>query len=49
MQLCLDYAMVMDETLDDTGLESFSCCCGSALCRGRVTPRDYLIPELQAK
>lgn len=51
-ELCIDYATVMDETLDSMGLdglETFECQCGADLCRRRVTPHDYKIPELQVK
>lgn len=39
----------MDEILEESGLEDFECGCGAAGCRGRVGPRDYLRPELQAR
>jgi hypothetical protein len=41
-ELTTDYAM--------TGtMISFSCSCGSSSCRGRVTPEDWKIKDLQAK
>lgn len=42
-ELCHDYAM---ERSDDYSLD---CHCGSALCRGKVTGRDWELPELQQR
>eukprot|EP00494_Astrolonche_serrata_P016895 UN17070 len=40
-ELCHDYAM---ERSDDYSLD---CHCGSALCRGKVSGRDWMSPDLQ--
>ena len=43
-ELTFDYT-----TLQDSGLQSFVCSCGSLACRGRVAADDWKIPELQQK
>jgi SET domain-containing protein len=43
-ELTFDYA-----TVHDSGLESFSCTCGSLACRGKVSAEDWKKPELQQK
>ncbi|PNW79876.1 hypothetical protein CHLRE_08g370200v5 [Chlamydomonas reinhardtii] len=48
-ELCIDYGTVMDESIEDTGLETFDCTCSAANCRRRVTPRDYLLPSVREK
>ena len=40
-ELCHDYAM---ERSDEYSLD---CHCGSTLCRGKVSGRDWMLPELQ--
>lgn len=42
-ELCHDYSM---ERSDDYALD---CQCGSSLCRGRVTGRDWMLPQLQQR
>jgi len=42
-ELTIDYAMVDDEDY------SFRCTCGLPNCRGEVTGRDWMIPELQIR
>jgi uncharacterized protein len=44
-ELTADYALWMYE--QDWSLEA--CKCGSPACRGKVTDRDWMIPELQAR
>ncbi|KAG2423830.1 hypothetical protein HXX76_014990 [Chlamydomonas incerta] len=46
-ELTIDYGTVMDESIEDTGLETFDCACDAAACRRRVTPRDYKLPAVQ--
>ncbi|KAG2428895.1 hypothetical protein HYH02_014217 [Chlamydomonas schloesseri] len=48
-ELTIDYGSVMDESIEDTGLESFDCTCGAANCRRRVTPRDYQLPSVRQR
>lgn len=48
-EITIDYATVMDETLEETGLESFECKCGAVGCRRRVTPSDHRIAELRER
>lgn len=43
-EVCFDYAMS-----DSSDYDEFECHCGSALCRGKVTGRDWQLPELQAR
>jgi SET domain-containing protein len=43
-ELTFDYA-----TCDATDYDEFYCQCGSEVCRGTVTGRDWMLPELQAK
>jgi hypothetical protein len=45
-ELTMDYAMIRE---DDSLVWRFECRCGSALCRGKVTGRDWRLPELQAR
>lgn len=40
-EVCFDYAMS-----ESTAYDEFSCRCGSARCRGRVTAEDWRSPEL---
>jgi len=42
-ELCHDYSM---ERSDDYSLE---CRCGSPLCRGKITGKDWMLPELQQR
>jgi uncharacterized protein len=39
-----DYAMS-----DGSDYDEFECACGTALCRGKVTGNDWMIPELQLR
>lgn len=43
-QLTYDYAMS-----DGSDYDEFECSCGSALCRGKVTGHDWMLPELQLR
>jgi hypothetical protein len=43
-EVCYDYAMT-----DSGSYDEFDCLCGAANCRGRVTGRDWLLPELWAR
>ena len=43
-ELTFDYA-----TCDGSDYDEFSCQCGSDACRGTVTGRDWMLPELQAR
>jgi len=43
-EVCYDYAMS-----DGSSYDEFTCGCGSALCRGRVTGDDWRLPELWAR
>jgi uncharacterized protein len=42
--LTYDYAMS-----DGCDYDEFECRCGSALCRGKVTGHDWMLPELQLR
>lgn len=43
-EVCFDYAMS-----DTTPYDEFTCECGAANCRGRVTGNDWRIPQLQER
>jgi uncharacterized protein len=43
-ELTYDYA-----TSDGSDYDEFECACGSALCRGKVTGHDWMLPELQLR
>ena len=43
-ELTFDYA-----TCDTSDYDEFSCACGASTCRGTVTGRDWMLPELQAR
>lgn len=43
-ELCFDYAMT-----DISDYDSFTCCCGNATCRGKVTGSDWQIEDLQTR
>jgi hypothetical protein len=43
-ELTYDYA-----TSDSADYDEFACECGSALCREKVTGRDWMLPELQRR
>jgi hypothetical protein len=43
-EVCFDYAMS-----DSSDYDEFECHCGTALCRQRVTGKDWQIPELQIR
>ncbi|OGI42683.1 MAG: hypothetical protein A2150_03610 [Candidatus Muproteobacteria bacterium RBG_16_64_11] len=47
-EVCFDYAMVMADAPEQAPYE-FSCRCGSGLCRGTITDRDWRRPELQRR
>ena len=40
-EICFDYAMS-----DGSNYDEFVCTCGAANCRGRITGKDWSIPEL---
>lgn len=40
-EVCYDYAMT-----DSSPINRFLCACGSALCRERIAPEDWCLPEL---
>jgi SET domain-containing protein len=42
-ELTVDYAFIDNEDYE------FECACGSEKCRGRITGRDWMIPELQTQ
>lgn len=42
--ISFDYA-----TTDGSSYDEFECLCGSPACRGQITGRDWLIPELQKR
>jgi hypothetical protein len=43
-ELTYDYA-----TSDGSDYDEFECHCGSALCRGKVSGHDWMLPELQLR
>jgi hypothetical protein len=43
-EICFDYA-----TTDSSDYDEFQCACGTPSCRGKVTGRDWLRPDVQAK
>jgi hypothetical protein len=43
-EVCYDYAMT-----DGSDYDEFECLCESSICRGKVTGRDWSLPELQAR
>jgi hypothetical protein len=43
-EICFDYAMT-----DSSDYDEFTCCCGTALCRGQITGQDWQRPELQTR
>lgn len=43
-EVCFDYAMS-----DATPYDEFTCACGTANCRGRVTGNDWQLPQLQER
>ena len=43
-EACFDYAMS-----DSSDYDEFECHCGSPLCRGIVTGRDWMLPALQGR
>jgi hypothetical protein len=43
-ELTYDFAMS-----DGSDYDEFECTCGSALCRGKVTGHDWMLPELQLR
>jgi hypothetical protein len=45
-ELTIDYALFEG---DEQDVKPWECRCGSALCRGRVTGRDWRLPELQKR
>lgn len=40
-EVCFDYAMT-----DGSKYDEFDCCCGSTLCRRKITGEDWKLPEL---
>lgn len=50
--IAVDEEVVYDYAASETGESThmpFSCKCGAAACRGRITGDDCLLPELRAK
>ncbi len=43
-EVCFDYAMS-----DGSPYDEFTCCCGAACCRGRVTGNDWRDPALRER
>ena len=43
-EITFDYA-----TCDGSDYDEFECACGTASCRGKITGRDWLLPELQRR
>jgi hypothetical protein len=43
-ELTYDYA-----TSDGSDYDEFECACGSAMCRGKVSGNDWMLPELQLR
>jgi hypothetical protein len=43
-ELGYDYA-----TSDGSDYDEFECTCGTALCRGKVSGHDWMLPELQLR
>src|SRR5258706_1301495 len=43
-ELTYDYA-----TTDGSDYDEFECYCGSAMCRGKVSGHDWMLPELQLR
>ena len=48
-EVTFDYAMVICESSGKLEGYEFNCLCGSANCRGKVTGKDWMIPELQMR
>jgi hypothetical protein len=43
-EITFDYA-----TSDGSDYDEFECACGTASCRGKITGRDWLLPDLQRR
>ena len=43
-EITFDYA-----TSDGSSYDEFECACGTASCRGKITGRDWLLPDLQRR
>jgi SET domain-containing protein len=43
-EICFDYAMT-----DASDYDEFDCACGASTCRGKVTGRDWMRKDLQAR
>ncbi len=43
-EICFDYAMS-----DSSDYDEFTCGCGTAACRGKITGHDWKLPELQKR
>jgi uncharacterized protein len=43
-EVCYDYAMS-----DGSDYDEFACSCGTSMCRGKVTGRDWRLSELQER
>jgi hypothetical protein len=43
-ELTYDYA-----TTDGSDYDEFECACGTALCRGKISGHDWMLPELQMR
>lgn len=47
-EITFDYAMVLHGSDSFQGYE-FTCCCGSPICRRKITSNDWKLPQLQVK
>jgi hypothetical protein len=44
-EICYDYAMSEGTAVAE---DAFECCCGTSVCRGRITGEDWCRPDLQS-
>ncbi|OQR90728.1 hypothetical protein ACHHYP_05288 [Achlya hypogyna] len=47
-EITIDYAMVNDGSMQQES-DNFDCQCGSANCRGRITSKDWRLPEVYSR
>jgi len=48
-EITFDYCMSLSEFTGSSSVIEFDCSCGAPGCRGRVTQKDWRIPELQQR
>lgn len=48
-EVCFDYAMVVSESEGSDVVFEMDCCCGTALCRGKIAEDDWKLPQLQGR